>query len=124
LASAAFLRGGFRHPATILFSAQRKEDLYEIGLYNYLKVKFRNFDFKYTLTQDANPGGLTGRIPEILPDLFPDLSNYSVYIAGSPDFVEACAEKAITLGLQEDRLHKEGFFEQGEPQAPSPDRLR
>lgn len=123
LASAAFLRGGYRKPATILFSAKTQADVYDAGLFAYLKVKFRNFDFKYTLTREDNPGGLSGRIPDILADLYPDLSGYSVFCAGSPDFVDACGAAAKALGLPEERFYSEGFFDQGSPQTPPKDQL-
>lgn len=123
LAQAAFLRGGFRHPATILFSARTKDDVYDAGLFAYLKVKFRKFDFKYTLTREANPGGLAGRIPDILPDLYPDLSGHSVFCAGSPEFVEGCKAAVKTLGLPDERFFAEGFFDQSGPETPPDDRL-
>lgn len=123
LATAAFLRGGYKQPATLLFSARAREDLYNIGLFRYLEAKFRNFSFRYTLTREEQSDDLKGRIPQILPDLFPDLGAYSIYIAGSPEFVDACAETVRNLGASEDRIHTEGFFEQGEPQTPPKDRL-
>jgi CDP-4-dehydro-6-deoxyglucose reductase len=123
LASAAFLRGGFRYPAALIFSAPARADLYEIGLYRYLEAKFRNFRLHYTLTREDNPGGLTGRIPLILPGLFPDLSAHSLYIAGSPEFVEDCAAAAIALGAVKERIHTEGFFEQSAPETPPKERL-
>ncbi|MBK22774.1 MAG: ferredoxin [Halobacteriovorax sp.] len=112
LASAALLRGGFRKPATILFSARTENDLFETGLFKYLSSKFRNFKFRYTLTGDENTEGLKGRIPEILPELYPDLSNYSVYIAGNPDFVRDCQAKVKELGGKDELIHVEGFFNQ------------
>lgn len=112
LASAALLRGGFKKPATILFSARTKNDLFETGLFKYLSSKFRNFKFRYTLTGEDNSEGLSGRISELLPELYPDLSNYSIYIAGSPDFVKDCKDKVLTLGAVEELVHTEGFFGQ------------
>lgn len=112
LASAALLRGGFRKPATILFSARNEDDLYETGLFKYLTSKFRNFKFKYTLTGDCESEGLKGRIPTLLPELYPDLSTYSIYIAGNPDFVKECQEKVKELGAVDDQVHVEGFFDQ------------
>ncbi|WP_413208105.1 2Fe-2S iron-sulfur cluster-binding protein [Rhodospirillum sp. A1_3_36] len=123
LASAAFLRGGFRHPATILFSARTRDDVYETGLFAYLKARFRMFNFRYTLTREPNPGGLEGRLPAQLPSLFPDLSGYSVYIAGSPGFVDDCAAAALALGLPPERLHQEGFVSQVRPETPPRERL-
>ncbi|MFZ8933982.1 MAG: 2Fe-2S iron-sulfur cluster-binding protein [Bacteriovoracaceae bacterium] len=123
LASAALLRGGFRDPAHILFSARSKKDLLENGLLTYLNTKFRNFDYKYTLTQEKNEGGLEGRIPEILPKLYTNLSEYSIYIAGSPEFVKDCSEKVKELGAKEEAIYSEGFFDQFKAEAPPQDRL-
>ncbi len=123
LAQAAFLRGGFKHPATVLFSARTRADVYDAGLFAYLKVKFRKFDFKYTLTREDNPGGLTGRIPDILGDLYPDLSGYSVFCAGSPEFVDGCRAAAEALGLPAERFFSEGFFNQHGPETPPQEQL-
>lgn len=109
LTSGALFRGGFSYPATVLFSAQTKNDLFEIGYFKYLSQKFRNFKFDFTLTREKNPEGLEGRIPEILPHYYPDLSQTSLYIAGSEDFVNSCKETCLNLGAQEDLIHTEGF---------------
>lgn len=112
LASGAMLRGGFKYPATVLFSARTKSDLYEMGWFKYLSYKFRNFQFKHTLTGEANPGGLEGRVPDILSKNYPDLSHYSIYIAGSTDFVDSCSNKVRELGAKEENIHTEGFINQ------------
>jgi CDP-4-dehydro-6-deoxyglucose reductase len=57
-----------------------------------------------------------GRIPKILPEQFADLSHHSLYIAGSTDFVDACAVAAKNLGAKDKLIHTEGYFQQG--QAP------
>lgn len=112
LASAALLRGGFKKPATVLYSGKTEKDVYEKGLFTFLKSKFRNFDYKYTLTGEDNPNGLSGRIPKILPELYPDLSGHSIYIAGSPEFVDDCKAKVLELGAKEELIHTEGYFSQ------------
>jgi CDP-4-dehydro-6-deoxyglucose reductase len=113
LATAAMLRGGFKQPATILFSARTREDLIDYGHFLYLKTKFRNFDFKYTLTGESGSSDdelLRGRIPEILAGLYPDLSSYSLYIAGSPEFVDDCIAAAKSLSANEDFIHVERYL--------------
>jgi len=122
LATAALTRGGFRYPATVLFSARAKEDLYEEGLLRFLEAKYRNFRFRATLTREDG-GDLSGRIPDILPELYPDLSDYSVFIAGSSDFVEACAATVKRLGAKDDLIHTEGFVGQNMPVEPPFERL-
>lgn len=123
LASAALLRGGFRQPATILFSARTKQDLFDLGMFSFLESKFRNFEFKYTLTREENNDGPSGRIPDILPELYSDLSKFSVYIAGSPEFVESCKKVVKKLGTIEGRIFSEGFFGQHDPETPPKSQL-
>jgi CDP-4-dehydro-6-deoxyglucose reductase len=112
LTSGALVRGGFSYPATVLFSAKTQKDLFEVGYFKYLGQKFRNFKFRYTLTQESNPDGLEGRIPKLLPKLYPDLSQTSIYIAGSQAFVDDCLEQVKKLGAQDELIHKEGFVSQ------------
>jgi CDP-4-dehydro-6-deoxyglucose reductase len=110
LAQAALLRAGYKYPAEILFSAKTKEDLFDVGLFRYLETKFQNFKFHTTFTDPAEAEGPKGRITQRLAELYPDLSKHSLYIAGSPDFVEDCSKEAIKLGANPSRIHTEGFF--------------
>lgn len=109
LTSGALFRGGFGHPATVLFSAKTKDELFEVGYFKYLSKKFRNFKFNYTLTAQENPAGLEGRIQNLLPKHYPDLSQTSLYIAGPEDFVESCKQTCLELGAQAELIHTEGF---------------
>lgn len=109
LASGALLRGGFRYPATVLFSARNEEHVFDKGFFTFLESKFRNFRFNITYTQDKVEGKKHGRIPEVLDG---DLSETSIYIAGSNEFVDACKEKVKALGAKEDFIHTEGFMSQ------------
>lgn len=112
LASAALMRGGYRKPATVLFSASFESDLIEHGYFKYMEAKYRNFTYQATLTKEKKVGFESGRIPEILGKLHPDLSKTSLYIAGSPDFVKDCKEAALKLGAKAELIHEEGFFNQ------------
>lgn len=115
LASAALMRGGFKYPATVLFSAKTKADVFERGWFKFLETKFRNFRFNVTYTQAEYPGEKYGRIQKILPELYKDLSNYSVYIAGSPAFVEENKQLCFHLGAKSENLYTEGFFAVSKP---------
>ena len=117
LAEAA-LRRGFSAPVALVFSARTKEDVYDQGLMAYWQMKYRNFRFIPTLTREQAQGFQHGRVPEILPELFPDLSGYSVFAAGSPAFVESCVAAAKTLGARSELLHTEGYFSQQQPESP------
>lgn len=112
----AALRRGFNLPVTLLFSAREPGDLYEGGLLAYWSRRHPNFRWQPILTGSGH-GGPFGRIPARLPDLFPDLSGHSVFIAGSPAFVADCERAARRLGAPERHLHTEGYFAQQPAQA-------
>ncbi|PTD95266.1 2Fe-2S iron-sulfur cluster-binding protein [Pseudothauera lacus] len=112
----AALRRSYRKPVTLLFSARAEADLYDSGLMKYWETRHRNFTYRPTLTGEACEGMLHGRIPAVLPGLFPDLSKHSVFVAGSPEFVAACVDAAKALGAQDELIHTEGYFGQAVPQ--------
>ncbi|MCG8426705.1 MAG: FAD-binding oxidoreductase, partial [Chromatiales bacterium] len=121
LAEAALSRG-FKFPVTLLFSARTSNDAYDAGRLTLWQAKYRNFKFLKTLTREEG-AELQGRIPDILPERFSDLSEYSVFVAGSPEFVDACVEVVKKLGAKEHLIHTEGFFEQQSPEVPDERRL-
>lgn len=110
LAEAALSRG-YRKHVEIIFSARTAADVYGIGMLAWWRTKHRNFDYRITLTREEREGFLHGRIPALLPGLYPDLSAHSVFIAGSPGFVDDCVAAAKALGARDELIHKEGFFE-------------
>lgn len=118
----AALRRGFKQKVTLLFSARTKADLYELGQLSYWIAKHRNFHYRTTLTRETGPD-LTGRVPQVLPQLFPDLSGHSVFIAGSPGFVEDCESAVRALGAQPHLVHSEGYYGQAPAQVPPATRL-
>lgn len=111
LAEAA-LRRGYKKRVDLIFSARTEEDIYSLGIMAWWRAKHRNFDYKITLTREEREGYLHGRINTLLPTLYPDLSQHSLFVAGSPEFVDACVAAAKTLGAQDALIHKEGFFAQ------------
>lgn len=119
----AALRRGYRPPVTLLFSARTEADVYERGLLSFWQARYRNFRVQTTLTGEERPGFLHGRIPAVLPGLFPDLSAHSVFVAGSPAFVEDCVSAARALGAKDELIHSEGYVSQSIPQSPPAERL-
>lgn len=112
----AALGRGFRKPVTLVFSARTAADLYAQGLMRYWEAKHRNFNYQATLTDTPQEPYLQGLMPEVLPRLFTDLSAHSVFIAGSPGFVEACTEAVQQLGAVNERIFHEGYFAQAQPE--------
>ncbi len=106
----AALRRGYAAPVTLMFSARHEADIYCEGLLKYWHARYGNFSFLPTLTRERSPDREFGRIPDRLGAHFNDLSAYSVFIAGSPAFVESCVTAVKHLGAPGDRVHTEGFF--------------
>ena len=105
----AALRRGFAAPVTLIFSARHLEDVYCTGLVEFWKARYRNFQFVPTLTREVRPGIEHGRICALLKRRYRDLSDSSVFIAGSPPFVHDCLETVKGLGAAGERIHTEGF---------------
>lgn len=114
----AALRRGFRKPVTLLFSARTQADVYSQGMLAWWRTKHRAFDYKITLTREEREGYLAGRVDAVLPGLFPDLSKHTIFVAGSPAFVETCATTVKALGAKTEHIHTEGFFAQQQPEIP------
>lgn len=121
----AALRRGFRHKVTLLYSARTSDDVFDEGLMAWWTAKHRRFDFRVTYTGDDPPADarFTGRIPDMLADVAADLSGHSIYIAGSPDFVDACGAAVRALGADDDHVFVERYHPQSPPETPAPDRL-
>lgn len=111
LAEAA-LRRGYKRPVTLFVSARSESDLYARGVMSWWHAKHRNFNYKLTLTREEKEGYLHGRVDAVLPTLFSDLSQHSIFAAGSPAFVDACVATVKKLGAQDSLIHTEGFFAQ------------
>lgn len=111
LADAALSRG-FKQKVSLMFSGKEEHDIYSQGIIQYWNTKYRKFKFIPTLTQEEKDGFHHGRIPTLLPTLFPDLSGYVIYIAGGTEFVSDCTVAVKQLGATCKRIHTEGFFEQ------------
>ena len=74
----------------------------------------RRFASSATLTRDAGPPP-RGRVPALLPQLYAELADHDVFIAGAPGFVLACAAAADALGARRERVHTEVFFVEPQP---------
>jgi CDP-4-dehydro-6-deoxyglucose reductase len=124
LAEAA-LRRGYKEPVTLMFSGREPQDLYDAGVMAWWEARHRGFRYLPTLTgpRPADWGGLHGRIPALLPTLFKSLSTFSIFAAGSPDFVDACVAAARALGARAEQIHTEGYFSQQSPVTPPAEQL-
>lgn len=110
--SEAALKRGYSHPVTLMFSARTADDIYAQGRLAYWSRVHRNFKSHVTLTKEKQEDMMHGRIPDVLPTLFPDLSKHSIFIAGSTEFSDACVAAVRSLGAKENLIHTEKFVAQ------------
>lgn len=120
----AALRRGFRLPVTLVYSARSVSDTFDEGLMAWWTARHRRFRYVNTYTgADAPEGELHGRIPEIIEQLGLDLGAHSIYIAGSPEFVDDCSRAVLASGAAPERLHVEKYHPQAPAVAPDSSRL-
>ena len=119
------LRRGFKWGTTLIFSARTQDDVFHQGLMAWWGRKHRTFRNIVTYTGSQPPEGaeFTGRIPAMLGQLFPTLEKHSIFIAGNPEFVEACKVACLQLGAKPDFVHVEGYFPHWPAEVPPAERL-
>lgn len=109
----AALRRGFPYPVTLVFSARSIDDEIDVGMLRWWEARHPKFKAIITMTGDApDPDRRVGRIPAVLGDLFSTLEHTSVFVAGSPQFVDDCVAAARSLGAEDALIHTEGFVDQ------------
>lgn len=119
------LRRGFTWGTTLVFSARTEADVFDQGLMAWWSRKHRTFRSIVTYTGAEPPATaeFTGRIPTMLGQIFPSLEKHSIFIAGNPDFVEACKAACLALGANPDLVHVEGYFPHWPAEVPPAERL-
>ena len=99
-------------------SSRSAEDDVAIGLMRWWEKVHPNFRLIVThtrVTGGSEPGTHHQRIPDLLEPLFDSLANTSVFVAGSPEFVDDCVAQAKALGATDDLIHTEGHNSQLTP---------
>jgi CDP-4-dehydro-6-deoxyglucose reductase, E3 len=110
----AALEAAPRRSLSLIFSARTEADVLDRD--RFLGWQARNPHFRFVTTLTRGTGAdLRGRIPDVLPDLCPDLAGHEVFVAGAPGFVLACASAAEALGAARERVHTEPFFVEPHP---------
>ncbi len=119
------LRRGFKWGTTLIFSARTEADVFDQGLFAWWSRKHRTFRHIVTYTGAEPPATaeFTGRIPTMLDKVFTTLEKHSIFIAGNPDFVEACKARVIELGAKPEFVHVEGYFPHWPAEVPPAERL-
>ncbi len=100
-----------RPPVHLFWGARRKKDLYMNQLVEQWQ---RDFGLHYTPVLSAAMdsdgwNGATGLVHEAVLERIPNLAEYSVYMAGPPQMIEACRQGFIAAGLDETDLLYDSF---------------
>ena len=108
------VRRGVPVPFTVLFSGRTEADVIDRDRFTEWDDSHENFRFIRTLTRADGPAPL-GRVPEVLPELVPDLSGHEIFVAGAPGLVAATIQTVRDLGVSPGRLHTEEFYAEPQP---------
>ena len=96
----------------IFLSVRNRDEILEMDNLMQIKDKYKNFNFKITLTRETdliNSIFLSGRVNLSLQKVFKDLSTHKVLIAGSDGFVESAYKHATELNAKEENIFYEKF---------------
>lgn len=107
------LRKGHRGPIHFYHGAAMEADLYLRERLQDMEAAHANF----TSHCAASREGERRRIVELAFANHPDLTDFSLYVAGHPKHVEAACIGALTRGAQRDRIHADPFASE-EPYQP------
>ena len=101
------------HLSVLIFlSVRNRDEILEMDNLMQMKDKFKNFNFKITLTRETdliNSIFLSGRVNLSLQKVFKDLSTHKVFIAGSSGFVESAYKHATELNAKKENIFYEKF---------------
>jgi CDP-4-dehydro-6-deoxyglucose reductase len=104
---------GYAESVALVLSVRDQSELFALDACHALARRYENFSWQVTLSRapevDLATGWRCGRVPDWLPDAFPDLSGWHVLIAGPPGFVDACAEAARRSGASDERILVDSF---------------
>jgi CDP-4-dehydro-6-deoxyglucose reductase len=97
----------------LFFGVRARRDLYLTETLDQWQAEHPNFRWTPALSspeaEDADWGGDTGHINEVIPRYYNDLSGHEGYLAGPPPMVEAATATLQELGIPGDRLFSDAF---------------
>ncbi|UTW05107.1 2Fe-2S iron-sulfur cluster binding domain-containing protein [Amphritea atlantica] len=108
------LESGMPNPIHLLFGARTQADLYGIDLLEQLSSGYENFE--YTLTLDhttESKGYFRGLVTDAITELFPDLRDWRIYLAGAPAMVEAASIACTLRQANIEHIYADAFYPSG-----------
>lgn len=108
------LESGMNNSIHLLLGARAEEDLYGLALLDDLSEKYQNFRYTVTLnyTKDGSPY-MKGLVTDAIKALFPDLSDWRIYLAGAPAMVEAASIACTRRKASLEHIYADAFYPSG-----------
>lgn len=99
------LRRGHSEAITLYHGAAHEKNLYLTAKLEELATKFPNFTYHCAASQD----GAKTRVVDLAFEQHPDLRQHTLYLAGSPDSIEAARIKAVACGIKLSAIYADPF---------------
>lgn len=108
------LESGMNNAIHLLLGARTEEDLYGLALLDDFTRKYKNFRYTVTLNhaEDGSPY-FKGLVTDAIKVLFPDLSDWRIYLAGAPAMVEAASIACTRRKASMDHIYADAFYPSG-----------
>jgi len=99
------------YPIHLFWGLKARKDLY---LQDLVKKWTDQHGIQYTpVLSEPDEGdhweGKTGYVHQAVLEQYPDLSGFSVYMAGPPQMIETCKQEFTASGLNDNRLYYDSF---------------
>lgn len=104
------LAHGQRGAIHLIHIGERAEDIYLAADLARLAEKFPNLTFTPCTTEgEPPPGGLRGKVADVVTEAAGNLAGYRVYLAGAPDGVKALRRTAFLNGADMTAIYAVSF---------------
>lgn len=108
------LESGMGNAIHLLFGARTQDELYGLEMLEQLARRFKNFN--YTLVLDHTTDDkhyFRGVVTDAIAELFSDLRDWRIYLAGSPSMVEAASITCTLRNANIEHIYGDAFYPSG-----------
>ncbi len=94
----------------LYWGGRTDQDLYQHNLLIEWQQQFQSFHYTPVLSQPGdNWHGQVGHVQQAIVEKHPELSNYSIYLAGSSAMVKKCQQVFTAFGMNAEQLFCDSF---------------
>jgi len=108
------LESGMSNAIHLLFGARTEQDLYGLNYLKTLAADFANFSYRICLSHSPDHREYyCGLVTDAMAEQFPELSDWRIYLAGSPAMVEAASLACTKRGADIEHIYADAFYPSG-----------